>query len=71
MDLWLVKLILPLFVNLDKYNITIILVYVDDIIITDNNLEKIRGVKKYLRDKESCNYYILQRAFSFLKENMG
>jgi hypothetical protein len=34
-----------LFINLNKYNITIILVYVDDIIIIGNNLEKIRGVK--------------------------
>jgi Reverse transcriptase (RNA-dependent DNA polymerase) len=37
---------LSLFINLDKHNIVIILVYVDDIIITDNNLDKIRGVKK-------------------------
>jgi Reverse transcriptase (RNA-dependent DNA polymerase) len=38
-----------LFVNLDKYDTTIILVYVDNIIITGNNLEKIRQVKKQLR----------------------
>jgi Reverse transcriptase (RNA-dependent DNA polymerase) len=35
-----------LFVNLDKYDTTIILVYMDDIIIMRNNLEKIRQVKK-------------------------
>jgi Reverse transcriptase (RNA-dependent DNA polymerase) len=35
-----------LFINLYKHNITIFLVYVHDLIITGNNLDKIRGVKK-------------------------
>jgi Reverse transcriptase (RNA-dependent DNA polymerase) len=34
-----------LFINLDKYDTTIILVYVDDIIITGNNLKKIEKSK--------------------------
>jgi Reverse transcriptase (RNA-dependent DNA polymerase) len=35
-----------LFINLGEHNITIILVYIDDIIITGNNLDEIKRVKK-------------------------
>jgi hypothetical protein len=39
-----------LFINLYENNIIIILIYADDIIITGNNLNEIRGVKKTIKE---------------------
>jgi Reverse transcriptase (RNA-dependent DNA polymerase) len=40
-----------LFIRVKQPNITVILVYVDDIIITGNNKESIQHIKKQLKDK--------------------
>jgi Reverse transcriptase (RNA-dependent DNA polymerase) len=40
-----------LFCKLDNYTFTTILVYIDDIIITENNLEEMRNVKEKLKER--------------------
>jgi Reverse transcriptase (RNA-dependent DNA polymerase) len=39
-----------LFCKINNYTTIIILIYVDDIIITENNLEKIKNVKRKLKE---------------------
>jgi hypothetical protein len=45
-----------LFSKIDKYSITSVLVYVDDVIVIENNKEEIRNIKPQLKEKLTLKF---------------
>jgi Reverse transcriptase (RNA-dependent DNA polymerase) len=56
-----------LFCKIDNHTITIILVYVYDIIVLGNNLEEIKEVKRKLKENFDIKYLWLLRYFLGIK----